>query len=265
MNIEISKLIQKFQSYPISIPVNKAELETVIDIFFLQLFPVCEMQNIYKSHAQLTCACDILFDNISKILDKKETEKSLEIFFEKLPLIQQRLYDDARALLENDPAAKSLEEVILTYPGFFALLVHRIAHELYLLHIPIIPRLFSEYAHTKTGIDIHPGATIGNHFFLDHGTGTVIGETCIIGNNVKIYQGVTLGALYINKDNANMKRHPTVEDNVIIYACATILGADTVIGHDSIIGGNVWLTQSVPANSIVYYTSEMKIKTNNNK
>jgi serine O-acetyltransferase len=198
-------------------------------------------------------------------LDEKETEKSLITFFEKLPEVQQRLYDDATALLENDPAAKSLEEVILTYPGFFALLVYRIAHELYLLNIPIIPRLFSEYAHVKTGIDIHPGATIGNHFFLDHGTGTVIGETCIIGNNVKIYQGVTLGALCINKNDANIKRHPTVEDNVIIYACATILGADTVIGHDSIIGGNVWLTQSIPAYTTVYYTPEMKIKPNDIK
>ena len=263
MNIDISKLIQKFQSYPIYTPVNKAELEKVIDIFCAELFPVSETANPYKSHAQLTCAYNILFDNISKVLDKEKTETALTQFFEKLPALQQRLYGDAQVLLENDPAAKSLGEVILTYPGFYALLVHRIAHELYKLNIPTVPRLFSEYAHTKTGVDIHPGASIGDRFFLDHGNGTVIGETCIIGNNVMIYQGVTLGALYVNKRDSQAKRHPTIEDNVIIYACATILGADTIIGHDSIVGGNVWLTHSIPPFSTVYYTSEIRIKTNN--
>lgn len=261
INVKITELISKFNSQPIYLPINKKDLEQVIDTLFSQMFPICEKINKVKSEVELTQAYRILLENISNLTDRMEAENKLELFFKKLSDIQVNLGKDARTFLDNDPAAESLEEIVLTYPGFFAITVHRIAHEFYQLGIPIIPRLFSEYAHTRTGIDIHPGAQIGKNFFLDHGTGTVIGETCIIGNNVKIYQGVTLGALYVTKNLSKVKRHPTVEDNVVIYAGATILGGKTVIGHDSTIGGNVWLTRSILPYTLVYYSSEMKIKT----
>lgn len=174
---------------------------------------------------------------------------------EKLPVIKEMLLEDAKAILKGDPAAVSLTEVIRSYPGFFAIAVYRLAHEFYQLNIPLIPRILTENAHNKTGIDIHPGARIGTGLCIDHGTGVVIGETCEIGTSVKIYQGVTLGALSVRKSLAQTKRHPTIEDNVIIYSGATILGGETVIGEGSIIGGNVWLTESVPAKSRIYYTA----------
>ncbi len=183
-------------------------------------------------------------------------------YFSRIPFIYTELRKDAEAILAFDPAASSIEEVIAAYPGFYAIAVFRFAHELYLLKIPILPRMISEWAHSQTGIDINPGATIGSGFFIDHGTGLVIGETCIIGNNVKIYQGVTLGALSVKKEEANSKRHPTIEDNVVIYSGTTILGGQTIIGKDSIIGGNVWLTEGVPPNSLVYHKSEVKVRTN---
>lgn len=169
-----------------------------------------------------------------------------------LPKIRARLQLDVQAALDGDPAAKSEAEVILAYPGLAAVSAHRIAHFLYRREVPLLPRIMSEYVHHQTGIDIHPGATIGDSFFIDHGTGVVIGETTVIGDNVKIYQGVTLGALSVKKSLAWKRRHPTIEDNVTVYAGATILGGDTVIGHDSIIGGNVWLIRSVPPFSRVY-------------
>ncbi|SEH32993.1 serine O-acetyltransferase EpsC [Chryseobacterium culicis] len=183
-------------------------------------------------------------------------------FFEALPELYSLLVLDATSIVEFDPAADSLEEVYLAYPGFFATYVYRISHQLWSQELKILPRVISEYAHSKTGIDIHPGATIGKSFFIDHGTGIVIGETTIIGNNVKIYQGVTLGALNVSKEKAHQKRHPNIEDDVIIYSGATILGGQTTIGRESIIGGNVWITQDVPANSLVYHKSEIKIKDN---
>lgn len=189
-------------------------------------------------------------------------EKITHDFMKSLPKIYRDLLLDAEAIQNFDPAARSIGEVIIAYPGFFAILVYRLSHVLYHLDVPIIPRLMSEYAHTKTGIDIHAGATIGESFFIDHGTGVVIGESAIIKNNVKIYQGVTLGALQVKKSLAKKKRHPTVEDNVIIYSSATILGGDTVIGRNSIIGGNVWLTSSVDSNSIVYHKHETRVRTN---
>ena len=171
-------------------------------------------------------------------------------FIEALPRVAAILATDIRAALEGDPATKSPDEVIFSYPGLLATLVYRLAHELYLLDVPIVPRIMTEYAHSRTGIDIHPGATIGPGFFIDHGTGVVIGETCIIGKNVRLYQGVTLGALSLPRDAGekmrNKKRHPTIEDNVIVYANATILGGETIIGESSTIGGNIWLTESVP-------------------
>jgi serine O-acetyltransferase len=166
---------------------------------------------------------------------------------------------DARALLSGDPAAKDLTEVLLCYPGLFAITAYRLAHFLHRQKISIIPRLISEIAHEKTGIDIHPGAVIGESFFIDHGTGVVIGETAVIGNHVKIYQGVTLGALSIDKKLAETKRHPTIKDHCVIYSHATILGGETIIGEHSVIGGNVWMTKSVPAGSIVYHKSEVKL------
>lgn len=179
-------------------------------------------------------------------------------FVEALPEVHRLIDTDVAAAYEGDPAATSPMEVVMAYPGLYAITVHRLAHVLYSLKVPIIPRVMSELAHSKTGIDIHPGATIGERFFIDHGTGVVVGETTVIGKNVKLYQGVTLGALSFPKDESTgmlmkgHKRHPNVEDNVVIYAGATILGGDTTIGHDSEIGGSVWLISSVPPNSRVY-------------
>jgi serine O-acetyltransferase len=176
---------------------------------------------------------------------------------EKLPRIRETLHTDVQAAYLGDPAARSTEEILLCYPSIEALSIHRIAHELYSAGVPLIPRVMSEYAHQVTGIDIHPGATIGRYFFIDHGTGVVIGETCTIGDHVKLFMGVTLGAKSFQMDDQGnpvkgIKRHPDIEDNVVIYSNATILGGDTRIGHDSIIGGNVWLTHSVPPFSKVY-------------
>lgn len=175
-----------------------------------------------------------------------------ENFFNDLPAIYEVLNSDAEAIYQGDPAAKSVDEVIIAYPGFFAIAVYRLAHWFYQNKVPLLPRIMTEYAHKVTGIDIHPGASISKSFFIDHGTGIVIGETTVIEENVKIYQGVTLGALSVDKSMSSSKRHPTIQKNVIIYANATILGGETVIGHDSIIGGNVWLTESIAPGSSVF-------------
>ncbi len=172
-------------------------------------------------------------------------------FSDALPGIHDALVTDAAATCDADPAATSVDEVILAYPGFYALACHRFAHQLRMQGVPLLPRLISESAHRVTGIDIHPGATIGRAIAIDHGTGIVIGETSVIGDRVRLYQGVTLGALSVRKSLASTRRHPTIEDDVVIYANATILGGDTVVGHSSVIGGNVWLTHSVPPHSIV--------------
>ncbi|PJZ64691.1 serine acetyltransferase [Leptospira wolffii] len=190
----------------------------------------------------------------------KDINDVLRNFQDALPSLYELIWEDAIAAYEGDPAAESVKEVILAYSGFYAIAVHRVAHALHNLQVPIFPRMLSEYAHEKTGIDIHPGAKIGRSFFMDHGTGIVIGGTSIIADNVKIYQGVTLGALSVSKSLASLKRHPTIEENVIIYAGATILGGDTVIGRNSIIGGNAWLTQSVPPFSIVYQKNEVRVR-----
>ena len=179
-------------------------------------------------------------------------------FVKKLGDVHEELVLDAEAIFYGDPAAQSLDEVILTYPGFLAIATYRIAHELLKLGIPLLPRMIAEWAHGETGVDIHPGAKIGKKFFIDHGTGTVIGETSIIGHNVKIYQGVTLGALAVAKGLSGAKRHPTLEDHVVVYANATILGGDTIIGHDSIIGGNAWVTGQVPPFSIVNRQTDIR-------
>ena len=213
------------------------------------------LSNHYSNLRNTFCA--LIFELIK---NQEKVEANTKLFFNTLPAIYKQLLKDAEATLAFDPAAKSIEEVLIAYPGFYATAVYRIAHQLYSQDIQTLPRLLSEYAHSKTGIDIHPGAIIGEAFTIDHGTGIVVGETTIIGNNVKLYQGVTLGALNVDKTQASSKRHPTIEDNVVIYSGATILGGKTVIGHDSIIGGNVWLTNSVESFSIVYHKSEVKVR-----
>jgi serine O-acetyltransferase len=181
----------------------------------------------------------------------------LERYFVALPEIREALLLDAQAICDGDPAAHSIDEVILAYPGFRATAVHRLAHQLQGCEVPLVPRLLAEMAHRETGIDIHPGARIGESLAIDHGTGIVIGETAVLGKRVKLYQGVTLGALSVDKRMARTKRHPTIGDDVVIYANATILGGDTVIGNGSRIGGNVWLTRSVPAHSVVTPTARV--------
>ncbi|MBO4637864.1 MAG: serine acetyltransferase [Clostridiales bacterium] len=184
---------------------------------------------------------------------KNRAEEICYKFAEKLPEIQRILLTDVQAGVDGDPASSSAEEIIFSYPGFNAIFIYRIAHELYLLNVPFIPRVMTEYGHSRTGVDINPGATIGEYFFIDHGTGVVIGETTEIGRNVKVYQGVTLGALSTRKGRllTGVKRHPTIRDNVTIYSNASILGGDTVIGANSTIGGNAFITESVPPNTRV--------------
>lgn len=206
-------------------------------------------------------------DNLKKELDRivrfnpykgsADTDTIADRFFDSLPAIYEKLSQDVVAMYEGDPAAKSRSEVIQTYPGFYAIAAYRVAHLLHLLGVRGLPRVITEHAHSKTGIDIHPSAQIGDHFCIDHGTGVVIGETAVIGHHVKIYQGVTLGALSVSKEDAVRKRHPTLEDHVVVYAGATILGGETIIGHHSVVGGNVWLTRSVPPNSKIYYQAKM--------
>jgi len=200
-------------------------------------------------------------ENFLRVLCVKpsQTTKILEGYQTRLVEIGDTIKKDATALLEGDPAARSLEEILLCYPGIYAVATYRLANYFWTNDVPILPRLMSEIAHQKTGIDIHPGATIGESFLIDHGTGVVIGETAIIGNSVKIYQGVTLGALSVEKSMAQTKRHPTIEDHCVIYSNATILGGNTVIGRHSVIGGNVWITKSVPSNSLVYHKSEVRL------
>jgi serine O-acetyltransferase len=235
----------------------KHKTEKFTDNLFYTLFDVniCVEKNIEQ--------LELDFEEIYKLacnVDEESCKTIWNTFLRTLPEILENLNLDAQELVKNDPASNNIEEVYLAYPGFFAIAIYRFSHELFKLNIPLIPRLMSEYAHSKTGTDIHPGATIGKSFFIDHATGTVIGETCIIKNHVKIYQGVTLGALQVSKELKNTKRHPTVENNVTIYANATILGGETVIGENSVIGGNVWITASIPKNSLVYHNPETKLK-----
>ncbi len=180
----------------------------------------------------------------------KLAEQTSRALIDEIPEIRRKMVLDVQSAFDGDPAARSVEEVIVSYPAITAITVYRIAHFLSISGVPVIPRIMSEYAHSRTGIDINPGAQIGERFFIDHGTGVVIGESCVIGNNVKLYQGVTLGALSVKKELMNKKRHPTIEDDVTVYANATILGGKTVIGKGCIIGGNTWVTSSVPAGTV---------------
>lgn len=215
-----------------------------------------------KDYLQRMLHDNICVSKTNQCQDSLRCYHQTELIMSKLPIIREKLYMDVHVAIDQDPAASSLEEVIIAYPGIFAIMAYRIAHEMHRQGIELIPRLMTEYAHEKTGIDIHPGVQIGKGFFIDHGTGIVIGETCHIGDFVRIYQGVTLGAISVSKrkktGSVTKKRHPTVENDVIIYAGATILGGDTIIGKGSIIGGNVWIMQSVPPFSKV--TNSTKVE-----
>lgn len=261
--MDIEKIIKSIQSnkkiYHLDFNL-KTKTESFTNDLFYTLFDsnmtmIDNIGHLSKSFQGIT---DISCKH--KIFDSK---KVWENFLTCLPDILKQLNLDANCLFKHDPASNSIEEVVLSYPGFFAIAVYRLSHEFYKQDMPLIPRIMSEYAHRLTGIDIHPGATIGSPFFMDHGTGIVIGETTHIKDHVKIYQGVTLGALQVSKDMKNKKRHPTVENNVTIYAGATILGGETVLGENCTVGGNVWLTESVPANSIIYHKAETKLKSKN--
>ncbi|MDO5972303.1 serine O-acetyltransferase EpsC [Flavivirga aquimarina] len=221
---------------------------------------------LFDEQQQVTHA-EYLETTFLEILSKLSIEAGKDKwnhFKQSLPEIRRQLDLDAKAFENNDPASHNLEEIYLAYPGFHAISIYRLSHALYKLGVPILPRMMSEYIHGITGIDIHPGATIGESFYIDHGTGIVIGESSVIGEQVKIYQGVTLGGIQVAKSLASTKRHPTIEDNVCIYANATILGGDIIIGANSIIGANVWITQSVPENSLVTYQTEIKIRPKKN-
>ncbi|SHG31762.1 serine O-acetyltransferase [Flavobacterium fluvii] len=258
---EIARQHQNFLVLP-----KKKTIHQFIDELFSVLF-----SNTSKSLADLNIIenkfveLEIQFNEL--VLDfEPQNDKSLEqtkTFFSALPNLHRKALNDAKTIFAKDPAAKSLEEVLYSYPGFFAIAIYRFSNQIWRQDLKLLARTISEYAHSKTSIEIHPGAQIGDDFAIDHGTGIVIGETAIIGDNVQIYQGVTLGALSVKKEEAFIKRHPTIENNVIIYANSTILGGQTTVGRDSIIGGNVWLTYTIPSNSVVYHKNEIKIKDNN--
>lgn len=257
-----SQLVQffhqkRFQTVNLQLPIPK--IRQSVDELIHLLFPQrhsCESkaaETIQSMITHLEESFTHYFTQLSTLSPEVAQNASThaQTFMESLPQIAEILDKDVEAAYNGDPAAFSREEVIISYPGFYCICIHRLAHQLYQQNIPLIPRLMSEYAHEKTGIDIHPGAQIGESFFIDHGTGVVIGETSIIGKNVKIYQGVTLGALSVKKKLQNKKRHPTIEDDVVIYANSTILGGETIVGKKSVIGGNVWLTESVEPSSVV--------------
>lgn len=242
---------------------EKKVIHQFIDDFFLLLYS--NTTKTYETEASVRYKFNLLekqFDElVTDFSPKSDSRQHTEIFFEAIPHLHKKAINDALTIFTKDPAAKSFEEVLYSYPGFFAIAIYRFSHQLWEQDLKLLARTISEYAHIKTSIEIHPGAQIGDNFAIDHGTGIVIGETTIIRNDVQIYQGVTLGALSVKKEDAFIKRHPTIEDNVVIYANSSILGGQTTVGKNSIIGGNVWLTNSILPNSIVYHKNEIKIKT----
>ncbi len=246
------------------VPLNGRATKFVDDLLKL-LFPHFS-QDTYYSADEVAGQLNLLLRDLTTILRPlapripQTLSDTVQSFADAIPAIDDKLWMDARAIHEGDPAAESVDEVISAYPGFLAIAVYRIAHEFSRLGVPVFPRVLTEYAHQKTGIDIHPGARIGTSFCIDHGTGIVVGETTDIGDHVKLYQGVTLGALSVDKSQSASKRHPTIEDRVVIYSNATILGGATRVGHDSVIGGNVWLTDSVPPFSVVYQKHEVRVR-----
>lgn len=260
MSSKLAQFLHRDRYQAASIMMNVPQIRQSVDELICLLFPqrgslgaggtentealLLELKRRFKEYLQSLYVLDPAL--------KSTADEKIETFFNSFPDIAKKLDSDVNAAFVGDPAAYSKEEVIITYPGFYAVCIYRFAHALYELKVPLLPRLMSEYAHEKTGIDIHPGAKIEESFFIDHGTGVVIGETSIIGKNVKIYQGVTLGALSVKKKLQSTKRHPTIESDVVIYANSIILGGETTVGRGSVIGGNVWLTQSMPAGSVVF-------------
>ena len=240
---------------------DKKDVEKTIKALFRLMFPATNSYSDADIENCLDHSRVLLLGILIGLIEEKE--KTTNQFFENLDNIKDTLLKDARFILESDPAATQLIEVIAIYPGFFAIFCYRIANSLANLSVPLLPRMITEYSHKVTGIDIHPHAEIGCPFAIDHGTGIVIGETTKIGNNVKVYQGVTLGALSVDKSKASKKRHPTIEDNVVLYSGCTILGGETVVGRNSIIGGNVWLTESIAPFSVVYHKSEIVVRNQN--
>lgn len=250
--------LNKFQSENWVRSIDSSKIIRWIDDLFLILFPekiipTEAIENLWNINKLNFIA---FLSDISNETSDKQNADLAELFYNLVPDIYLNLQKDATALLETDPAAKSIQEIINLYPGFTAIAIYRIANAISGFDIPMIPRILTEHSHSKTGIDIHPKATIGVPFIIDHGTGIVIGETAIIGKNVSIYQGVTLGAMQVEKSMEEKKRHPTVEDNVVIYANATVLGGSTIIGNHSIVGGNTFVTKSVDPYSIVMQASK---------
>ncbi len=245
--------------------VNIESLKGTIDLIKAIVFPGYFNELKEKNlSTHLNINLNALKENLEKNISSfmKDNKSSIELtnqIIVFLPLLKTELLKDIKAIFNGDPAAKSMDEVILAYPSFEAILIYRVAHKLTILNLDLLARILSSVAHRNTGIDIHPKAKIGHSFCIDHGTGVVIGETAIIGNHVKLYQGVTIGALSVSKEQTDLKRHPTIEDNVTIYARTTILGGETIVGKNSIIGGNVWLIKSVPENSKIY-TRDFKIE-----
>ncbi len=258
----VRQLIRKRSEHCFPIGVQSSAREFAHSVLAV-LFPHfsetlrCDEAEITSEVQGIQIQLEALMKSLADHFPAPPVETSAQ-FLDALPAVYEALMLDAKAIHHGDPAAVSVDEVILTYPGFYAIAVHRVSHELARLGYPMLPRLLSEHAHERTGIDIHPKATIGRSFFIDHGTGIVVGETAVIGNGVKLYQGVTIGALAVEKRLANNKRHPTLEDHVVVYANATLLGGATVIGHDTIVGANAWITESVPPFSVVGRNAEVR-------
>jgi serine O-acetyltransferase len=263
-NHVFAKRLSEFNSgYCMDVP-SMLQTHDFVDDLIHTLFPI--KRNCIADEGELAIELDRCAIKLKELLysirDSLTTspEELVEAFFQQAPEAFEQLVVDAEAIIRYDPASTCVEEIILCYPGFYCISVYRMAHILHQLKVPFLPRAMMEYAHSKTGIDIHPGARIGSPFFIDHGTGIVIGATAVIGKHVKIYQGVTLGALTVEKSMARTKRHPTIEDHVVIYAGSTILGGDTVVGHHTVVGGNTWITESILPYSVVYRNHRVEIK-----
>lgn len=259
-----AKRLGEFSSGNCTAVPSVLETHEFTDALIRTLFPIKENRPsdpmfLAMELERCTIKLKELFHSIGQSLGKTPEELSIQ-FFNELPSVFEQLVSDAESIIRFDPASTCVEEIVLTYPGFYCISVYRLANILSRLGVPVIPRVMTEYAHGKTGIDIHPGAEIASPFFIDHGTGIVIGETAKIGKHVKIYQGVTLGALTVEKKLAKTKRHPTIEDHVVIYAGSTILGGNTTIGHHTVVGGNTWITESVVAHSVVYRNHRVVVR-----
>lgn len=239
----------QWEKFPERTAVNGI-LQQLHKMVFFQMAETKLDEKVPKLYAEL-------YSQMSKVCPKEQVEELCKAFLNRIPKVRAKVETDLKAAFDGDPAATGYDEIVLAYPGLYAITVYRLAHELYKLNVPLIPRMMTEEAHSTTGIDIHPGATIGEYFFIDHGTGIVVGQTTIIGNHVKLYQGVTLGGLSTRggQSLAGAKRHPTIEDDVTIYAGATILGGETVIGRGCVIGANAFVTKSIPANTTVIMKS----------